>query len=141
MVAPVVVDQRHTVFGSVHIGIVRVVENHAVRNGLLGLLLGDIRFHIRQAHSHSQFERVGIFDPLFDVAVINIIRLAERLCRHLLVGMQGRNYGVQLLEHLHINGFLRIVSDRERLGRILDHLRIGNRAVSVRHAVHDRYAE
>ena len=63
-----------------HIGIVRIVKDYAIGDGLLGLCPCDVGFYIRQSHGYAQLERVGVFNPLLDVAVINIVRLAERLC-------------------------------------------------------------
>ena len=141
MVAPVVIDERHTVFGSRHQRIVRIGRNHSVGDRFGSLGFGDIGLDIRQTHGHAQFQRVGVLDPLADVAEVDVVELAERIGRKLLVGMERGQNLVQLLEHLRIDLLLRVVGDGKRFGRIVDDLGIRNRSVGVGHAVHDRHAQ
>ena len=50
-----------------------------LRAGLLAqrlahLRLGLLRSHVAQAHGHAQLERVGVADPLGEVARIDLVR-------------------------------------------------------------------
>ena len=139
MVAPVVVDERRAVLRGVHRRIVGISLDNTPGNSLGGLRTGDVGLHIRQTHGHAQLERIGIFEPLRDIAVVDAVVAAPRFGRERRVAAQYLDSLVQLLEHLRIDRLLRIVLHIDRLVAL--QLRIGNRTVGVRHTVHDGHSQ
>ena len=135
--APVVVDQRRAVLGGVHGRVVGIGRDDACGDGFGSLRPGDVGLHFAKAHRHAQLERIGIFEPLGDIAAVDPVVAAESLGRKRRIGGEGGDRLVP--EHLHIDLLLLVVLHRNRL--VGFEVRIGNRPVGVGDAVHDRHAQ
>ena len=120
-------------------GVVAVRRENAdlVADGLLGQLPGRPALRtgevgVNDTHRHAQFHRVGKFAPLLGAAFVNRVGRSRdglaAVCR------QHLDRFVQFVEHLSVNVGLRVVGNLD-LAADSD-FRIGNRAVSVRYAVH-----
>ena len=139
MVAPIVIDQRHAVFGCVHSRIIGIDRNDTSGNRLRGFCPGNVRLHIGEAHRHTQLERIGVFEPLSDIAVINTVVTAPCLGRKRRIAAQYLDGLVQLLEHLRIDRLLRVILHIDRL--VAFQLRVRDRAVGIGHTVHDGHTQ
>ena len=120
-------------------GVVAVRRENAdlVADGLLGQLPGRLALRtgevgVDDTHRQAQFHRVGEFAPLLGTAFVNRVgRSRDGLAA---VRRQHLDRFVQLVEHLPVNVGLRVVGN---LNLTADSdFRVGNRAVSVRYAVH-----
>lgn len=122
-----------------HRRIVGIRRNDAPGNGFGGLRLRQFGLDVGEPHGHAQFQRVGILEPLGDVAVVDGVVAAPCLGRKRRVAAQDLDGFIQLLEHLRVDRLLRVVGYIDRLVAL--ELRVGYRTVGVRHTMHDGHAQ
>ena len=113
--------------------------DHSCRYGILGDTLCFRRIHITHAHGYAELHGMEEFAPFGDVAVIQVLQLAERFGRKVFILFQHLVGLFQLFQHLCIDLFLRIVRNGQVLSQIVitQHLRVRDRPVNIRHTVHD----
>ena len=111
-----------------------------MRHGLFGLLLRIAGFHVHDTHGHTQFERIGEFDPLGVIAGVNQIVTLHGLQAGIALHEVGQlvDHVVQIVEKPFVELVLRIVGHGDRVSGDFG---VGYRAVLVGHAVHGRNAQ
>ena len=112
--------------------------HHARRHGRFGILLRLAGLDEADAHRHTEFDRVGQFEPFRIVALVDGVHLFERMRVGRVGGVfgQGGDRRVQIAEEILIDGLLRLVGV---FG--LPEMRHGDRAVDVRGALERHHAD
>ena len=141
MVLPTVPKQCRAVEFGLKLRIVGILGDDPGGDGFRSFCLCGLLVDIGKAHRHTQFKRIGVFDPLFKVAVVNLVVFAEGFRTQIPVALQRFQRGVQFFEHLRICFLLRVIGDGQAFFFVLYDLGVGYRAVSVGQAVHNRHAQ
>ena len=120
-------------------GIIFIRFDHSRRYGIFCNTLRLRRVHITHAHRYAKLHGMKEFAPFGDVTVIQILQFTKCFGRKVFILFQHFIGLFQLLQHLRIYLFLRIVWNGQVLSQIIitQHLRVRDRSVNIRHTVHD----